>query len=236
MSHSRIFFVLLTCLVAGFPGRTSAKDVGSLTRKVEVVTKAPQGEKETEMRVRDPVREGMEVATGKRSGAEFAIGDAQGLVTMGPTSRFTFEEGLFDGSLLDRVRCRISFGRFWFWFAPPVSKPTVLGRHPREVVIRSGGEDIHLSGTAVFLRVERNGMTTLYVEQGTAVVGEPGEEVRVEPGQWTMFGPGLPPQPPAPIDGHQTTEIFAPGVLEISPPALLDLTSPRLDLPKSGVP
>ena len=76
------------------------------------------------MRVRDPVQEGMEVATGKKSGAELAIGAAQGIVSMGPSSRFTFEQGLFDGPLLERAHFRISFGRFWFWLAPPVSGPT----------------------------------------------------------------------------------------------------------------
>ena len=243
MSCSRLSLALLACLVAGFPGLVSAANLGSLTRKVEVVTKAPQGQRETEMRVRDSVEEAMEVSTGKNSGAELAIGAAQGMVSMGPTSRFTFEQGLFDGPLLERAHFRISFGRFWFWFAPPVSRPTVLGRHPREVLIRTGGHEIKLAGTAVFLQVERNGMTTLYVEEGVAVVskpgavvGEPGAEVRVERGQGTTFGPGLPLQSPTPVDGHPRPEPFGPGESEIPAPVLLDLTSPRLDLPKSRVP
>ena len=236
MSRSLLFLVLLACLVAGFPGRALARDLGTLTRKEQVVKKAPRGQAETDMAERETVQEWMEVSTKKHSGAEFTIGRGQGVVTMGPESTFTFEEGQFDdaGQLVDRLSLNIAFGRFWLWLVPPVSKPTVLGRHPREVLIKSGGEDIRLSGTAVFLHVERNGMTTLYVEEGTAVVGEPGAEVRVEQGQVTTFGPGLPPQPPAPIDRQPTTEPFRPGESDITGPVLLDPASPRLDLPKSG--
>ena len=110
----------------------------------------------------------------------------------------------------------------------------MLGRHPREVVIHSGGEDIFLAGTAVYLRVERNGMTTLYVFEGSAIVGGSGHEVHVEEGQWTMFGPGLPPQPPAPIDPQEPTG--PDGEPEIPAPKQLDPDSPRLDLPKAALP
>lgn len=245
MSRSRLSLALLVCLVAGFPGRTQAQDLGSLRDKREVVKKKPQGQEETEMQRGEPVRLGMEVSTKARSAAEFAIGRAQGVVSMGPESTFTFEQGQFDdeGELVDKLSLKIAFGRFWIWFVPAVSKPTVLGRHPGEILIKSGGHEIKLAGTAVFLQVERNGMTTLYVEEGVAVVGkpgavvgEPGAEVRVERGQGTTFGPGLPLQSPAPVDGHPRPEPFGPGESEIPGPVLLDLNSPRLDLPKSRVP
>jgi len=163
-------------------------------------------------------------------------------VAMGPDSRFKFEQGLFDaegkGTLVS-ASFRVVLGRLRFLFSP--SSSAELGPHPREILIRTGGEGsknppVRIAGTDVFLRVERNGMTTLYVLEGSAVVGEAGNEVRVEQGQWTIFGPGVPPQPPAPIDGDATTGPFPFDKPEIPPPALLDPTSERFDLPKAAFP
>ena len=39
MSRWRLSLVLIACLVAGFPGRASASELGRLTRKVEEVKK-----------------------------------------------------------------------------------------------------------------------------------------------------------------------------------------------------
>jgi len=239
MSRWRLSLVLIACLVAGFPGRASASELGRLTRKVEEVKKKPQEQDAaTEMQRGEPVQERMEVETGKDSGAEFAIGNAQYVMTMGPKSKFVFEGAQFEDEELDRWRCKVVLGSIWIYFAhgvhsPPATEPRVLGRLPGEVVIQVGDTDITLVGTAVFLRVERNGMASLYVAEGVAVVGEPGGEVRVGPGQWTMFGPGLPPQPPARSDRRPTQGPFRP---EIPGPVLLDPGSLRFDLPKSWVP
>ena len=246
MSRSRLAVVFVASLIGGFASPTAAKDVGSLTTKIRVVTKTAPGQRAAQMNVKEPVQEAMAVETAKErdSQAVFAIGKAQGVVSMGPDSRFTFEEGQFDSEgkgELARVSLRVAFGRFRFLFAPTSSSSTGRGPHPGEIVIRSGGEGsknppIRITGTDVFLRVERNGMTTLYVLEGSAAVGEPGDELRVEQGFWTMFGPGVPPQPPAPADGDATTGPFPSGEPEIPPPALLDVDSERFDLPKSRFP
>jgi len=227
--------LLLSCLLLALPSMATAKDLGQLIDKRGVVKKAFQGQPATIMERQDSVKVPLQVDTYEKSGARFAIGSAQGAVTMGPESQFTFEAGDFDpdtGRLLDELRLKIAKGKFWFWFARPKGQ-TVLGAHPREVVIGTGSEPIHLRDTAVYLRVEQNGITTLYVAEGIAIVGEPGKEVQVKADHWTIFGPGLPPRRPMPGHSDPTKKGSWP---EIPGPVLLDPGSPRLDLPKSRWP
>lgn len=237
MSGSNLAPWLLACLLAGFAAAAPAQDLGKLTRKVRVVKKALPGQQAEEMREKEPVKVRMQVETGKDSGASFAIGRTQGAVTMGPESRFRFKEGRFDpAGLLTHMDFEIEWGKFRFVFAPRIKGPTQLGNLPGEVVIKTPTRSIHLYGTDVYLSVDRDGNTTVYVAEGAADVGELGEAVRVEAGEWTTFGPGQPPQPPARVDSDPTKSIFRGGAPEIPGPVLLEVDSPRLDLPKSRLP
>lgn len=236
---------LLVFLLAGIPRVSSEQELGRLADKAPrdsaVVRKTLPDQVAKDMNRTDPVEVKAQVDTDENSGASFAMGPMkkpQGSVTMGPDSRFRFREGLFDPAtgLLTKLDFEINWGRFRFAIVPPLKGSTRLGNLTGEVVIKTPTRSVHLLGTDVYITVDRNGATTVYVAEGSADVGEPGEAVRVEAGEWTTFGPGQPPQPPTRVDSDPTKRVFRGGAPEIPGPALLDIDSSRLDLPKARLP
>jgi hypothetical protein len=236
--------LLLAFELALFATLGSARDLGQLAQKIRIVTKTPNNQPAADMKVNDPVIVPMQVDTGKSSGAKFAIGSTQGAVIMGSKSRFRFRDGLFDatGLLLDKLDLEIEWGKFRFDFAPPLKgSRTVLGNHPGEVKIKTkSGYEISLYGTDVYLRAEKNGVTTLVVIEGSARVKKlDTQEVEgklIEAGFWTTFGPNQRPIDPVPIQPNWASQPPWSVAPEIPDPALLDLRSPRLDLPKARRP
>ncbi len=229
--------LLLFCLLAALTSVAAAKgpdDLGRMADKNQrgvVKQSLPCQQQLGELNRGDIVKVRMCVEAEKRTWARFDIG-RRGDMRMGPESRFEFREGRFDpdtGEL--KVGLEIMWGIFRFIFDPPSE-----GEETGEVKFTIKGDDrwIHLYGTDVFLRVEKNGTTVLYVAEGEVAID--GLEPRVKTGEWTTFGPGLPPQPPMPAGRDAAGRTQRRGEPEIPGPALLDITSGRLDLPKSRLP
>jgi len=218
--------------MVGFVEDASAQQLGRLSDKREKVTKSFAGQQPIDMEKKDPVLADMQAETGKLSAAKFAIGPAQGAVTMGPESRFKFKAARFDArGLLTDLDFEIQWGRFRFAMVPPLKDATKVLDQPVGIVrIKTPGGPIELRGTDVYLYVTRDGTTTVYVEEGMVEVGEAG--VQVNAGQWTNFGPGLAPTPPVKADGRGGTAFPPSNELDLPSPLFLDLQSIRFDLPK----
>lgn len=236
MMRSRLALLFVACALAGYSVPGSAADQGGTefgrVKKFDQVSEVKITPPE-----QDPVMTKSKLPTtaetGKQSRAVFTIGKTEGAVTMGPKSHFRFESAVFDekGLLIDRLDLRIEFGKFWFWFTPPPPAPP--GHRPRTVVIKTPTEPVFLLGTGVYISVDPDGTTTVVVLEGAVLVGQGKEEKRVEAGSWTTFGPDQPPLDPLPIKPKTEIGALWPGAPDLPGPVLLDLQSPRLDLPKS---
>ena len=233
MTGSRTALGLLVCLVVGLAEPAAGQQLGQLSVKRKKVTKIIGGQQPIEMRETEPVLRAMQAETGELSAAKFGMGTVQqpqGAVTMGPESRFKFKEARFNASgLLENLDFEIDWGRFRFAMAPPLKDATkVLGQPVGVVRIeRPGNPTLYLRGTDVYLYVTRDGTTTLYVEEGVVEIGEAG--LRVESGQWTSFGPGLAPTPPARLYKRRGPMRPRPKDWDLPPPLFLAL---RFDLPR----
>jgi hypothetical protein len=253
MRRSRLALLLFPCLWIGFATSAAAQareDLGTLVDGKGSVTKAPKIKPPpVPMSRGDKIKFNelpTQVETGQQSRADFSVG-AEGAVKMGPESHFTFRNGRFDpetGLLTGQLDLEIEFGKFWFWFwfkhsipaKGSVEKPDLA--RGVVVVVQTPGRPVLLQGTGVFMSVERDGLTTVIVLEGKVEIEagrkNPGVEkpVTVQSGFWTTFQPGQAAVEPMPFDpwAGERLGLAAP---ELPTPPLLDLASPRLDLPKS---
>jgi hypothetical protein len=122
----------------------------------------------------------MEVATGPGARARIAIdgGPAiRGALVIGPKSRVVFVKWVVDQVTRPEVGFRTQVGDFQFYF-----KRRPLGVLAGTVSIDTPAGPIKLTGTAVCLRVELDGTTTVAVLEGEVTAGS---KVRVLKGSQT---------------------------------------------------
>lgn len=213
-------------------------ELGRLVDKEKVVEKSLQGKPFKPMEKNEVVEEDLTVRTGEGSGAKFALGEVQGAVTMGPSSRFRFRKATFDGGF----DFSVEFGKFLFAIIPKLlddESKKVLGAWPGEVVIVVNAVRYSLQGTAIYLIVEPSDRSTsLYVLEGRVKVTREGEPpFFVEAGQRIVVPAEGPPSLPSRFDpslpGPDAERILLKVPTELLIPGpLVDWGDPRLDLPR----
>jgi hypothetical protein len=128
----------------------------------------------------------MEVATGPGASARIAIdgGPAiRGALVMGPKSRVVFVKWVVEQVTRPEVGLRTQVGDFQLYF-----KRRPLGVAAGTVSIDTPAGPIKLAGTAICLRVEPDGTTTVAVLEGEVTAGS---KVRVLKGSQTRVAPAF---------------------------------------------
>lgn len=190
------------------------------------------------LKVQDPVHDEMSVRTGRGAGALITVGQPQqgGRVQLGPKTEVRFTDWVLDTASgeIRKLSLRLQLGQLWAAFAPPPGKQLREG----EYWILTARGRIRLLGTSVYVLVEPDGATSVYVLDGSVrIQPEGGEPLHLERGFWTRVPADGRPSPPSRIERSPSAPpLGIPGDREISDPPRLDLRDIRLDLPKSGRP
>jgi len=236
-AHSAIFALLLgLAWLALTPAAAQGKIVGHVVGLAPAVAgqvTEPPGPSQ-DLHPGDGVVEDMEVATGKRAGANVTVeGPKRGAVRLAAETRVVFKRWVINAAQGEDIPFSVQIGHFLAAFAPhPDDKHTVY--------IDTPTARIRLEGTLIDVQVAPDGSTSVFVVEGAATVtATAGGAVHLTAGTRTEVSPGLPPSLPAPANPLTGTlsppaagpAFHGPGFVITDPPRL-DLRELQLDLPR----
>ena len=244
----RLAFAALL-LLAHAPARAAgeAERVGQVSQPVRQVQGREGDQQPRDLRDRDPVWKLMWVQTFVKARTDVTLGQSawtdKGRVRLGPDTEVRFEDWVADlaAGRINRLSLKVALGQIWMAFAPT---PKGLPREGQYDILTPGGT-IRLEGTDVYVKVEPDGTTSVYVREGSVrIQPNTGGELVLKAGFWTRMHPEGPAAPPSrfepadfdpPVD-PEGRDLGPPGEKDIIDPPELDVRDPRLELPKSGGP
>lgn len=229
------FLLLLSPGLFAAPGFAQQVEVGRVVRVVPVVrggiAAAQKRESYGPLTQKAKILVGTEVVTTPKAGARIRVGTGggpQGSVDVGPESVFLFEDWVAQAVGGGQVSLRVQIGSLLAYFQPRRENQAQL------ITIETPSGKLYVTGTAVYLKVEPDGSTSVLVLEGTVrVASNSGGDVEVTQGNQTRIVMGEPPTPPTRFDvGPAGLDLGLPTRPWINDPPLADLDDPRLDLPK----